>query len=218
MNLYAERPFRVAGQAVADALVVAWLAVSCWAAIQVRDWVLGLRDPGLRLTQAGADLQHTFTSTAQHAGKVPLVGGPLSDALGHGADAGQVMIDAGQRQIAVVDDSAVALAAAVVVFGVVPVLWWWLPRRLRYARAAGAAKLMRERDPELLALRALTALPARRLLAISAEPAAAWHRGETAVTEKLAAAHLAALGLRLPPKARATVPTADAPRQAKDSV
>lgn len=173
-----------------------WIGALVWFATQLRDWVLTLRDPGLRLIEAGGGLQRTFGSAARTAGQVPLVGAHLSDALGQGADAGRVVAQAGQLQVDTVAYGALGFAVAAIVFGLVPVLWWWLPRRVHYARAAGTAAVLRARDPELLALRALTEIPARRLLKINPAPAAAWRRGEPEVVDRLAAMQLAALGLR----------------------
>jgi hypothetical protein len=196
VRFYAERPVRATGQVVADLLAVAWVAACWWFAMLLREWVLELRAPGQRLVDAGGALQRTFGGAAQSASRVPFVGTDLSGALGHGTDAGQVMVDAGRSQIDAVGYAATGLTAAVVVLGLLPVLWYALRLRLRYARAASAAVAMRARDPELLALRALSTQPVRRLLAVSAEPAAAWRAGDTETVGRLAALHLGSLGLR----------------------
>src|SRR5207237_370822 len=175
---------------------VAWVVGCGWLAIRLHEWVLRLRVPGQRLIEAGEGLQRTFGNAAQTAGRVPFVGGELSGALGHGSDAGAVMVDAGRSQIDAVDYSATGLAVAVIVLGLLPVLWYGLRCRLRYARVASAAVAMRAQAPELLALRALTTQPVRRVLAISADPAAAWRRGEPETIDRLAAVQLASLGLR----------------------
>jgi hypothetical protein len=74
----------------------------------------------------------------------------------------------------------------------------WLPLRLRWIRRATLAASLRARPSgrDLLALRALTRQPLRRLVAIHPDPATAWRDGENAAMESLAALELRTLGLR----------------------
>lgn len=202
MKLYAERPIRRIGQVLADLLVVAWVAGAVWFADQLHTQVLTLQAPGFRLIDAGARFQKTFQDAAHTAGDVPFVGGDLAGALNRGSDAGHVVAAAGQSQVEAVGYAATGVMLAVLILLIVPMLWFWLPRRVSYARAAGSAAAMRASAPELLALRGLTELPARRLLRLDVDPAAAWRRGDPALSDRLAAMHLARLGLR---PARTTV-------------
>jgi hypothetical protein len=182
---------------LSDLLAVTWIVASVWLAMSLRDAILTLRAPGQRLIEAGEGLQHTFASTAQAASRVPFVGNDLAGALGRGTEAGQVMISAGHSQITAVEYSAIGLAVAVIVLlGLLPVLRYWLPSRLRYVRAATAAAAMRTQAPELLALRALTGLPIRRLLGVCTDPAGDWRRGQQDAIDRLAALQLASFGLR----------------------
>ena len=82
--------------------------------------------------------------------------------------------------------------------GALPVLLMWLPLRLRYARLARSAVTARAVDTDLLALRAITRRPVRRLLKIAPDPAAAWRRDDRDVVRALAALELRSLGLRCP--------------------
>jgi hypothetical protein len=93
---------------------------------------------------------------------------------------------------------AFGTAVAIVVLGALPVLLTWLPLRLRYARQARSAATARTVDTDLLALRAITRLPVRRLLKIAPDPAAAWRRDDRPVVRALAALELRSLGLRSP--------------------
>jgi hypothetical protein len=86
----------------------------------------------------------------------------------------------------------------VAMVGVLPALVIWLPLRIRYARLAGAAVACRERDADLLALRALTSVPVRRLRTVTDDPASSWRRGDPDVVRALAALELRRLGLRAP--------------------
>ena len=79
-----------------------------------------------------------------------------------------------------------------------PVLMVWLPLRARYAQLARSAVTARAIDTDLLALRAITRRPVRRLLKIAPDPAAAWRRDDRAVVRALAALELRSLGLRSP--------------------
>jgi hypothetical protein len=88
---------------------------------------------------------------------------------------------------------AVALIAVPVLFLFVT----WLPRRLSFARSAGAAQRLRDAGArDVLALRALTELPLRQLAQVSDDPAGAWRKGDDDVVAELAARTLARAGVR----------------------
>ncbi|MDN5747479.1 MAG: hypothetical protein L0H64_02980 [Pseudonocardia sp.] len=59
-------------------------------------------------------------------------------------------------------------------------------------------RAVRDLDTDLLALRALTRVPVRRLLAVCPDPAAAWRRDDRDTVRWLATLELADLGLRAP--------------------
>ncbi|HEY2724845.1 MAG TPA: hypothetical protein VGI84_09180 [Pseudonocardiaceae bacterium] len=196
MKLYAERPGRRLGQLTADLLAIGWLAAGARLAWWVFDQLTRLQAPGTALEQAGHRISGTFTSGAAAAGRVPLVGDELAGALGTGNDAGASLAAAGRSQVEAVSALATGAAGVVLLAVLLPLLLWWLPARWRYARAAGAAAAVRAGDTDLLALRALVELPARRLLAASPDPAAAWRSGDPEACRRLANLQLAKLGLR----------------------
>lgn len=196
MRFYAERPQRLARQIVVDLAVLAWVIAWAWVAVQTRAQVLRLQAPGERLVEAGNGVRGAFDGAADSARRVPLVGDDLAGALGGGSGAGRSIADAGRAQIEAVAALASGLAIGIAALALVPVLLGWLPLRLRYARAAAAGAAMRASDPDLLALRALVGLPARRLLRVCDDPAAAWRAGDPAVVDRLAELQLAELGLR----------------------
>lgn len=101
------------------------------------------------------------------------------------------------RLLEAVGLAATGVAVVIVAFSLIPVLAVWLPRRIRYARAAGQAVAMRAQGTDLLALRALTELPHRRLKRIGTEPASAWRAGDAEAIAQLAGMRLASLGLRV---------------------
>ena len=62
----------------------------------------------------------------------------------------------------------------------------------------GSAARVRGVDTDLLALRAMTNRPVRRLLRVSPDPAAAWRRDDREVVHALAALELRSLGMKAP--------------------
>jgi hypothetical protein len=89
----------------------------------------------------------------------------------------------------------VAVALLLVPIGAALALW--LPPRLRWARAAGAAKVLRSTgDLELLALRALARRPLPELAGLGPQPLRRLLAGDPEVTAALAGSELRALGLR----------------------
>lgn len=196
MKLYAELPGRAARQLLADLLAVGWLAGFGALAEQARQLLLALRAPASGLADAGTRIGDVFAGAARTAGRTPLVGDQLAAALDGGQAAGRALAGVGEQQVALISALATGTAALVLLLGVLPVLVLWLPLRLRYARAAGAAAASRTGAPDLLALRALTRVPVRRLHAVADDPAAGWRRADPDVVRQLAALELRRLGLR----------------------
>ncbi|WP_281689280.1 hypothetical protein [Pseudonocardia thermophila] len=198
MRIYAERPFRILRQFLSDVLAIGWVVVVALAALAVREVILRLQGPATALADAGESIRNVFDGAARTAGGVPFVGGELSSALGAGAGAGDRIAEAGREQAETIAAVATGTAVLVIVIGILPVLFVWLPLRVRYARLASAAVAVRGLDDDLLALRAITRQPVRRLLKVSADPAAAWRKGDPEVVAGLATLELRRLGLRKP--------------------
>jgi hypothetical protein len=198
MKLYAERPGRAARQLLADLLAVAWLAGFGWAAVQGRELMLRLQIPANSLTNAGTSIGDAFAGAARTAAKVPFVGAQLAAALDTGRAAGQSLAGVGEQQLSTIAELATGTAVLVALVGALPALVVWLPLRIRYARLAGAAVACRERNADLLALRALTAVSVRRLREVTEDPASGWRRNDPDVVCRLAALELRRLGLRAP--------------------
>lgn len=155
---------------------------------------LRLQEPGRQLQGAGTRLADGLASAADRVSGAPLVGGRLREPLDAAAGAGRAVADAGAAGQNAVGRLALLLALVVVLVPVGVVLARWLPHRLRYAREAAAAVLLRG-DVELLALRAATSLPLSRLAQLGPEPVARWRRGEPGAVEALAALELHTLGV-----------------------
>jgi hypothetical protein len=200
VRLYAERPGRVARQVTTDVLSLGWLAAFGWLAVQGHALMLRLRSPATGLVNAGASIDEAFAGAARTAARVPFVGEQLAVALGGGSAAGRSLAEVGSQQYSAISTLALGTALVVFLVGALPLLVVWVPLRLRYARAAGAAAASRTRDADLLALRALTRVPVRRLRLVSADPAAGWRRADPELIRELAALELRRLGLRAGPR------------------
>ena len=199
MRPYAERPARALLQVLADLIVVAWVVVVVKAATASRDLILQLQAPGVALTDAGNAVRTTFTDAANVAREVPFVGGALADALGMGTDAGTSLVGAGEEQIAAVATGAYWAMVGIIVIGALPTVLLWIAVRVRWMRAAASARAVRVVDTDLLALRALTRRPVRKLLKVCPDPASAWRHDDRGVVRSLAALELRSLGLKVPP-------------------
>ncbi|WP_214403328.1 hypothetical protein [Pseudonocardia lacus] len=198
MRFYAERPTRFLLQIVVDVLVVAWVWLCVDVASTAREVLLRLQTPANTLSGAGDGIRGVFDEAARTAGELPLVGEDLARALGAGTGAGDSIATAGRDLAGTVGTIASGTAIGIVVLGALPVVLTWLPLRLRYARSAASAAQVRGVDTDLLALRAITNRPVRRLLRVSPDPAAAWRRDDREAVQALAALELRALGLRAP--------------------
>jgi hypothetical protein len=196
MRPYAELPGRLARQLLADVLALGWLAGFGWLAYQARELVLRLRRPASGLVDAGSAVGDAFAGAAGTAARVPLIGEQLAGALRAGESAGRSLTGSGHQQLELLGTVAAWIAVLIAVIGVLPPLTLWMPPRLHYARAAGAAVACRESDADLLALRALTRVPVRRLRTVADDPAVAWRRADPEVLRRLAALELRRLGLR----------------------
>jgi hypothetical protein len=199
MRFYAERPVRLARQVLADVLVLAWVWLCAEVARASYAVVLQLQAPGQRLAESGNAIRDAFTNAAQTASGIPFIGDDLARALTDGSGAGTSLAAAGEGQVEAIGMMAMGTAAAVVLVGALPVVLVWLLLRLRYARVAGSAAIIRRGDTDLLALRALTHLPVRQLLTTGQDPAAAWRFGDRATVHRLAELELRSLGLWAPP-------------------
>lgn len=194
MRLYAETPVRRLGQFVADLAALAFLLLAVWVATAVREGVLLLRAPGEGLTTAGDAIGGAFTSAADTARGVPLVGEDLASALGTGTAAGTSLADAGRWQVDAVTTVAFWLTVALIAVPALALALVWLPRRVRFARDATAAARLRAQGPsglDLLAMRALHTQPLARLATLRT---ADWRDPDA--TAVLASWELRRLGLK----------------------
>jgi hypothetical protein len=199
VKLYAETSGLRARQVLGDLAVVAWTAAWVWAGVTLYRLVEKLAVPGARLEQAGGGFAGDVAEIRQKVGRVPVVGNELQGPFGRLAGVGQTLADAGATQQQVVHQLALWLGVLVAAVPIVTLLLAWLPRRVSWAREAGAASRLRlaGADLELFALRAVANRPLRQLHRVTPDPAGALRAGEY---EALADLELRALGLRARPR------------------
>jgi hypothetical protein len=212
MRIYADRPAAGFRQLVTDLIVVAWLAFWIRAAFWVYDKVSSLAVPGQKIESAGEGMASGLSDASDKVGNVPAVGGSLSQPFDRAAGAANALADAGRTQQSAVHGLAIVLVVLVLAVPVMLVLFGWLPLRLRWIRRAGVAAGLRDRASgrDLLALRALTHQPLRRLLAVHPDPATAWRDHDVSTLNSLASLELKTLGLRSPPQSLAPAQRANA--------
>ncbi|HTF58284.1 MAG TPA: hypothetical protein VK713_00060 [Actinomycetes bacterium] len=201
MKLYAETAGLRARQLLGDLATLAWTAAWVAAGLTLYRLVERLAVPGARVEQAGSDFAGDVAEIQQRIGRVPVVGDQLQAPFGRLAGTGRTLAEAGATQQEVVHQLALWLGVVVAAVPVVTLLLVWLPRRVAWAREAGAASRLRMdgADLELFAIRAVANRPLRELRRVSADPAGALRAGEH---QPLADLELRALGLRArPPKA-----------------
>jgi hypothetical protein len=196
VKLYAETSGLRARQLLGDLAVVAWTAAWVWAGVTLYRLVEKLAVPGARLEQAGGGFAGDVAEIQQKVGRLPVVGGELQGPFGRLAGVGQTLADAGATQQQVIHQLALWLGVLVAAVPIVTLLLAWLPRRVAWAREAGAASRLRlaGADLELFALRAVANRPLRQLRRVTPDPAGALRAGEF---EALADLELRSLGLQV---------------------
>jgi hypothetical protein len=199
VKLYAETAGLRARQLLGDLAVVAWTALWVWAGLTLYRLVEKLAVPGARLEQAGGGFAGDVAEIQQKVGRIPVVGNELQGPFGRLAGVGQTLADAGATQQAAVHQLALWLGIVVAAIPIVALLLAWLPRRVTWAREAGAASRLRldGANLELFAIRAVANRSLRQLHRVTPDPAGALRAGEF---EALADLELRALGLRAEPR------------------
>jgi hypothetical protein len=201
MRIYADRPGVGLRQFLTDLMVVAWVAFWVWAAVWVYDRVSVLAIPGQKIESAGVGMAGGLSDAGNRVGNVPAVGDELAAPFNTAAGAADALAEAGRAQQEGVHNLAIAIVFLVLIVPLGIVVFGWLPLRLRWIRRATLAASLRSRPAgrDLLALRALTTQPLRRLVRVHPDPATAWRDGEPGAMESLASLELKSLGLKAHP-------------------
>lgn len=197
VRLYAETTAMRVRQVAGDLAVLAWVVLWALAGITLHGLVDQLATPAAAVERAGEAFAGDVGDLQERVGRIPVVGDELRDPFGRLGGVGRVLADAAATQQQVVHDLALWLGLAVALVPIAALLVVWLPRRVTWAREAGAASRLRldAADLELFALRALANRPLRHLRRVTPDPAGALRAGDYA---GLAELELRALGLRPP--------------------
>jgi hypothetical protein len=133
-------------------------------------------------------------------GKVPAVGDQLRSPIDSAAGAAGKLAQAGRDQAHAVEQLAYVLAGVTIGLPVLFAVLIWVPRRIRFARRATAARRFIDNaaDLDLFALRAMANQPMHKLAKISDDPVAAWRDGDREVVTALATLELRTTGLKPP--------------------
>jgi hypothetical protein len=199
LKLYAETAGLRARQFVGDLAVLAWTAAWVAAGLFVHDLVGRLAALGERVERAGSAVAGDVSEIEDKVGRIPVVGDELRDPFGRLAGVGRTLAEAGATQQELVQQLALLLGAGLAAVPIAVVLLTWLPRRVAWAREAGAASRLRldGADLELFAIRAVANRPLRQLRRVTPDPAGALRAGDHAALAEL---ELRALGLRTRPR------------------
>jgi hypothetical protein len=199
MKLYSDYAAHRTRQVTGDVLALVAIAAWVWLGFAVRALVLGLKDFGEQMEQAGAGFRDTMTDVGDDLRGVPLIGGGIRDTFDNASSAGADLEAAGRSQQVAVENLANGLGLGIALLPVLTILVLWLIPRIRFARRASSAKALVAGGAgiDLLALRALSRQHVAALTGIHPDPAAAWRRGDAEVLRSLAALELRSSGVRL---------------------
>ncbi|WP_432830197.1 hypothetical protein [Dactylosporangium sp. CA-092794] len=197
MKVYADRAPVALRQVLTDVLVVVWVYAWVRLGMMLFDLIQKLAVPGQQLEGAGDGLARNLGAAGDKIKGVPGVPDSVASPFTDAAGAATSLANAGREQQTIVHDLAWVLSVVIVVLPVLLVIAVWLPLRIRWMRSAGSAAQLRavSAGRDLLALRALTTQPLKRLLRVDPEIAARWRRGDPDAVEALARLQLRSLGL-----------------------
>ncbi|BCJ60823.1 hypothetical protein Jiend_42450 [Micromonospora endophytica] len=200
VKIYADRFSTGSRQLLTDLLVIAWVYAAIRSALWLHDLVQKLAVPGQKMEGAGGGLADNLAEAGGKVGRVPLVGDELTAPFERAAGAARSLAEAGRDQQELVDQLALALAIGWLIVPLALVLFGWLPLRVRWMRRAASATALAAAPAgkDLLALRALTNQPLRKLTRVNPDVVEAWRRGDQQTINALATLELHHLGLRPP--------------------
>lgn len=198
MKLYADTPGRFSRQLMADLVVVGWIVLWVWLALQLRERLLKLAGPGESLQRAGSSFSGSLNNAGDKVGGLPVVGDDVAGAFRQAGGAGDTIADAGRRQVDAVHQLALFVPGLLLLLAIGIVVALWLPGRLRWAREAGAVrKLLSGPDAlEVFATRAVVRQHPRELARLPESTVTRWRAGDQDAATALAALELRSLGLR----------------------
>lgn len=202
MKIYADVAPRRARQIAADVAVVCWSVLWVWLGTLVHDTTMALAVPGEQLQRAGGSFRAGMDRAGDAVDDLPLLQDRVAQPLRGVGGVGIQIQDAGADLVSAVSRLATLLGWSTALTPIVLVGGVWLMLRVRFVRRSAAARrvLLEGGDLDLLALRALSRQPLRRVVAIHPRAGRAWREGDAATVRALAELELRSYGV-LPPDA-----------------
>lgn len=196
---YSTRPVRLLAQLFSDFAVVVWTAIWLLVGVAVYDAISTIAEAGRQVESGAHGVAGNLASAGHGAQHIPLVGDAVSKPL---TGASQAILDiAGAVHDLDTTASwlAVLLAMAVVALPILIAVLPWLFLRLRFFRRKRTVTALAATPAgeQLLALRALTNRPPRKLTAVSADPVGGWRREDPVTIRALAALELRSAGITI---------------------
>ncbi|NIK62032.1 hypothetical protein [Kribbella shirazensis] len=200
MKLYSDVRAQRVGQVLGDVILVAWTWGCVELGLLVHRMTEALGAPGRKAAEAGDGLAGDLRRMSEPIGKVPAVGDQLRAPVDGAAAAAGKLAQAGRDQAHAVEQLALVLAAVTIGLPVLFAVLIWVPRRIRFARRATAARRFIDSaaDLDLFALRAMANQPMHKLAKISDDPVSAWRERDQEVVTALATLELRSTGLKPP--------------------
>ena len=196
---YAITPARFAAQLFSDFAVFVWTAIWLVVGAAVYDAISTIAEAGRQVELGANGIAGNLAAAGHGAHNIPVVGDAISKPLTSASEAALDIAGAGHSLDTTAGWLAVLLALAVIAVPILIVVVPWLFLRLRFFRrkwtVTGLAAT--PAGEQLLALRALTNQPPRKLVAIHADPVGAWRREDPFAIRALAALELRSAGITI---------------------
>ncbi len=196
---YATTPGRLAAQLFSDFAVFLWTAIWLLVGVAVYDAISTIAEAGRQVESGAHGIAGNLASAGHGAQHIPVVGDAVSKPLTSASEAALDIAGAGHNLDTTASWLAVLLALAVVALPILIAVMPWLFLRVRFFRrkwtVTGLAAT--PAGEQLLALRALTNRPPRKLTAVTADPVGAWRREDPVTIRALAALELRSAGITI---------------------
>jgi hypothetical protein len=177
-----------------------WTTIWVLVGLAVYDAIATIAEAGRQVESGTKGIAGSLASAGHGAQRIPLVGDAVSEPLTSASQAASNVASAVHNLDTTASWLAVLLAMAVVALPILVAVLPWLFLRLRFFRrkwvVTGLAAT--PAGQQLLALRALTNRPPRKLVALSEDPVGGWRREDPVTIRALAAVELRSAGIRVP--------------------